>query len=562
MVEDPRPRRTAERVLFAVVAPLQRFLRSQAAGGIVLIVMLALALAWANSPWAASYQNVLHVTVDLRAAGRGLSWSLHAWVNEALMTVFFLLAGMEIKRESVVGELRTVRRAMLPLVAAAGGMATPALLYAAFNAGGPGRAGWGIPMATDIAFALGCMSLLRRRIPNSLFVFLMALAIFDDLGAMLVIAFFYGGELSWAPLAVAGALTLGLVALARARVQRVWPYLVLGLALWVAFLHAGVHPTLAGVVLGLSLPVEGRKVPSAALDDLDAALDALRRMDRHRGSTLDADALAALEEHIESVQSPLDRLTRALRDPVAFGILPLFALVNAGVDLRALTLGRDELRVTIGVLVGLAAGKTAGVFGATFVAVRLGLAPRPSHSSWPQLLGVSIMAGIGFTMSLFIAGLAFVDDPLNDAARMGVLGASLVCALAGIALLRAVGRPVIASEEPQLAPVVVLPRFARGYRVEPWEVEGPLAGESLEQADLRRSHGITVIGVWRDGRDRQRHLEPVDASYRLTPGDVLLIVGKDSAIEAFLAHARPMADTPAEPRRGSPASHGTDASWG
>ncbi len=537
MAEATKPRATAARVLFAVVAPLQRFFQTQAASGIILVVAAVVALGWANSPWRESYHDVLHLTVELRAGSRALSWPVHSWVNEALMSVFFLLAGMEIKREVVAGELNTLRRAALPLVAAAGGMVVPAGIYLFFNHHAPGRSGWGIPMATDIAFALGCMSLVRHRVPHSLFVFLTALAIFDDLGAILVIAFFYGGAVSWGALSVAAVLVVALFGLARANVQRRWPYVTLGVALWVALLRAGVHPTLAGVLLGVALPVAGRKTPGDAIEDLSAALDVLRQMSRKDGADVDAGALSSLEEHIESVQSPLDRLTHSLHHLVAFGIVPLFALANAGVSLGGLTFGHGEARVAVGALTGLVVGKTVGVFGATYLAVRFGLAPRPSHASWPQVLGASVMAGVGFTMSIFIGSLAFTGDTLNDAAKTGVLGASLVCSVVGVVLLRAVGKQVSKGEGPREAPVVVdLLRFAHGYRVEPWDVHGELAGKTLAEADLRRSYGITVIGVWRGGaHGKHRRLESLKPTEVLTRGDTLLLVGEEVAVDAFLA---------------------------
>jgi NhaA family Na+:H+ antiporter len=535
MAETPTLR-TAKRVLFAVVAPLQRFFQTQAASGIMLIASAAVALAWANSPWEASYHDLFHVSVEMRVGGRGLSWPLHSWVNEALMSVFFLLAGMEIKREVVAGELRTLRRAALPLIAAAGGMVLPAVIYFAINRNGPGGAGWGIPMATDIAFALGCMSLVRRRVPNSLIVFLTALAIFDDLGAILIVALFYGGAISWSAMAVAALLVAALFGLGRARVQRTWPYLVLGVGLWAALLRAGLHPTLAGVVLGLALPVVGRKGTADAIEDLYAALDALRQMSRKDGANVEAGALTSLEEHIESVQSPLDRLTHSLHHVVAFGIVPLFALSNAGLSLGDLTLGHGEGSVMAGALVGLVAGKTAGVFGATWVAVRAGLAPRPSHASWAQVLAASVLAGVGFTMSIFIASLAFADDALNDAAKAGVFGASLVCSVAGVVLLRVFGKPVTKAEAPHEAPVVVdLLRFAHGYRVEPWDVQGELVGKTLEDADLRRTHGITVIGVWRrSAQEKSRRLEAVKPTDVLLAGDTLLLVGEEARVDNFL----------------------------
>lgn len=421
------------KVFFAIVAPFQAFFRLEAAGGLVLMAAAVVALAWANSPFAASYEAIFHSKVEVKLAGRGIDWTIHHFTNDALMTLFFAVAGLEIKRELTHGELRTWGRAVLPLVAALGGMLVPAGIYLAFNPSGPQRAGWAVPMATDIAFALGCLSLVKSRVPPSLFVFLTALAIFDDLGAILVIALFYGGGASVGPLAVAAAITAVLVGVGRAGVQRVWPYVVLGLLLWSALLSAGVHATLAGVAVGLSMPSTTRRAPRDVLDDLDHAIGSLRE-DCDRVGAAPEGTIAAIERHIESVQSPLDRAMHGLHAWVAFCIVPLFALANAGVELGgAHGFGSS---VTMGALLGLVLGKPLGVGLATLVAIRAGLAPPPSGASKLQILGVSCIAGIGFTMSLLVGSLAFAGTrPLEDASKLGVLSASLGAALVGLALL-------------------------------------------------------------------------------------------------------------------------------
>lgn len=421
------------KVFFAVVAPFQAFFRLEAAGGLVLMAAAVLALAWANSPLSASYEAIFHTKIEVKLAGRGIDWTVHHFTNDALMTLFFAVAGLEIKRELTHGELRTWGQAALPLVAALGGMVVPAGIYLALNPSGPERAGWGVPMATDIAFALGCLSLVKSRVPPSLFVFLTALAIFDDLGAIVVIAFFYGGGANVGALLGAVAIAAVLVAVGRAGVQRVWPYVVLGLLLWSALLGAGVHATLAGVAVGLSMPSTPRRLPRDVIDDLDQAIGSLREECDRIGAAPEG-TIAAIERHVESVQSPLDRSMHGLHGWVAFGVVPLFALANAGVELGG-TGGLDS-RVALGALFGLVLGKPLGVGLATLVAVKLRLATPPSGATTLQILGVSCVAGIGFTMSLLVGSLAFSGArALEDASKLGVLTASLVAALLGLALL-------------------------------------------------------------------------------------------------------------------------------
>jgi NhaA family Na+:H+ antiporter len=430
--------RRERRVFLAVVAPFQAFFRLEAAGGLVLMAAAVLALAWANSPFAASYEAIFHSKIEMKLAGYGIDWTVHHFTNDALMTLFFAVAGLEIKRELTHGELRTWGRATLPLVAALGGMVVPAGIYLALNPSGPERMGWAVPMATDIAFALGCLSLVKSRVPPSLFVFLTALAIFDDLGAIVVIAFFYGGGVDFAALAVAVAVTAVLVGVGRAGIQHLWPYLMLGLVLWAALLGAGVHATLAGVAVGLSIPSTTKRAPRDVLDDLDHAIDSLRD-NCDRTGTLPEGTIASIERHIESVQSPLDRAMHALHGAVAFGIVPLFALANAGVELGgAAGFGSS---VTLGALFGLVLGKPLGIGLATLLAVKTGVAPRPSGAGTLQILGVSCIAGIGFTMSLLVGSLAFSGARgFEDASKLGVLSASLASALLGIGLLALSGK--------------------------------------------------------------------------------------------------------------------------
>ena len=427
------------RVLFAIVRPLQDFFRQQAASGFLLLAATVLALVWVNSAFAEWHHHLFGASFRLEVGPFRTSTSIHHVINDALMVVFFLVAGMEIKRAMVVGDLDSPRKAALPLLAAAGGMAVPALLYGVFNRGTEGAVGWGIPVATDIAFALGCLTVLGKRVPRSLFIFLTALAIFDDLGAILVIALFYGGSLDVHALLAAGALTAWLILLAWLRVQRVWPYVIVGIALWIAFLYSGIHATVAGVILGLTLPVRALRSPADILADVDTSIDALRAgVDR---GEKDNGAIASLERHLESVQPPLERVEHAIGDFVAFGIVPLFALANAGVSLAGDLGAMLGSPITLGAAVGLVVGKPIGVMAATWLAVTLRIAPRPEGATWMNLLGVACLAGIGFTMSLFVAALAFGEGVHMTEAKIGILVGSFVSAVAGIIILRLSTRP-------------------------------------------------------------------------------------------------------------------------
>lgn len=393
MKKTPDPK-YLPRALARTLQPFQKFFRTESAGGLLLLAATAAAFVWANSGFSATYHQLFEAKLTLQAFGHGLAWPLHRWINDALMTVFFFVVGMEIKRELVTGELRGIRRAILPMLAAAGGMAVPALIFLAINGHGPGVAGWGIPVATDIAFALGCLALLKGRVPASLAVFLTALAIFDDLGAILVIAIFYGQTIAPAAVIVILALTLLLIGLNRRGVSRAWPYLLLGIALWVAVLLSGVHATIAGVILGLCIP-----------------------------------------------RKTLGRLVPAFHPWVAFGIVPLFAMANGGVELRGATAAVIFAPVSLGIMLGLFLGKQVGIFLATLIAIKIHLSPMPSGANWKQLYGTAILGGIGFTMSLFIAALAFPGATLlSTEAKIGILAGSLVSAAVGLTFLRVLGQ--------------------------------------------------------------------------------------------------------------------------
>lgn len=383
---------------------LRQFLDNEASGGIVLMAVAVLAIFTANSPVADSYFSALHSYVG--------PLSVQHWINDALMAVFFLLVGLEIKREMLDGQLSSWSRRLLPGAAAAGGMAVPALIYIAFNLGNPAALrGWAIPSATDIAFALGVLSLLGSRVPASLKIFLAALAIIDDLGAVIVIALFYTADLNLVALGGAALVIGALISLNRAGVMRLWLYLALGAVLWVLVLRSGVHATLAGVILALTIPI--RLTPGTP-------------------------------EASPSV-SPLHQLEHALQKPVAFLIVPIFGFANAGVSFAGVTPAVLIEPLTLGVAAGLVVGKLIGVFGIVALVVKLRLADLPAAASWGQTLGVALLCGIGFTMSLFIGLLAFDDPAMQDRVKFRILAGSLIAGLAGYIILRFSDRRKVAS---------------------------------------------------------------------------------------------------------------------
>ncbi len=375
------------------------FFQHEAAGGIVMMIAAVIALVVSNSPLAGAYQALLDLPVSIRAGQLALDKPLLHWINDGLMAVFFCLVALEIKRELLVGELSSRAQALLPLVAAIGGMAVPAAIYVAINAGDAAALdGWAIPTATDIAFAVAVLSLLGPGVPASLKVFLLALAIIDDLGAIVIIAIFYTSKLSLLALVLAGIGVAGLAVLNLRGVTRIAPYMLVGFAVWVCVLKSGIHATLAGVLVGLAIPMRGAQP---------------------NGDT-----------------SPLEHLEHQLHPWVSFAVLPLFGFANAGVELTGLTLGDLGHNVTLGVALGLLLGKPIGILGACWLAQRAGLCPLPAGATWPQMAGVAMLAGIGFTMSLFIGILAFADPAFSTPVRLGVLLGSLLAAGIGYSVLR------------------------------------------------------------------------------------------------------------------------------
>ena len=377
---------------------LRRLFQHEAAGGVLLMLAAIVALILDNSPLDWLYDSLLSVPMAIQIGALAIDKPLLLWINDGLMAVFFFLVGLEIKRELLVGRLSSWNQASLPALAALGGMLVPALIYLALN-GGPGGApeGWAIPAATDIAFALGVLALLGRLVPTELKIFLLALAILDDLGAILVIALFYTADLSIASLAIAAVCTTALVALNRTGVRRIAPYLLIGLVMWVCVLKSGVHATLAGVLIAFTIPLRGGTAHTT---------------------------------------SPLVRLEHGLHPWVAFAVMPLFAFANAGVHLDGLAPGDLLAPVPLGIALGLFLGKQIGVFGFAWLGVRLGLARLPAGVGWIELYGAGLLAGIGFTMSLFIGTLAFDNVEQAAAVRLGVLSGSLLSGVSGYLLLR------------------------------------------------------------------------------------------------------------------------------
>jgi NhaA family Na+:H+ antiporter len=427
-------------VVRLIARPLRIFLKTEAAGGVVLLGATMAALIWVNFPVGDSYDQFWGTEVGFSFGDAAVAGDLRHWVTDALMTVFFFVVGLEIKRELVAGELNEIRKAALPAVAALGGMIAPAFIYMALNVGEPSARGWGIPMATDIAFAVGVLALLGARIPSGLRVFLLSLAIVDDIGAILVIAVFYASDLALGWLALAGVLLLAVVLLRRAGVLWVPVYAVVGGAVWFATFQSGVHATLAGVALGLLTPARPTD-PGGFKDVIDRAV-ALP-------DEPDAETVRAVSLEGQEVVSVAERLEHFLHPWTSYVIIPLFALANAGLILSADSL-RNALtsRATLGIIAGLIVGKVVGISGMSWLAIRAGWAELPTGVSHRHLLGVSAIAGIGFTVSLFITGLAFPDSALADGAKMGVLFASILAGVLGAVILLSIspGREEIAAE--------------------------------------------------------------------------------------------------------------------
>ena len=435
--------------------PVKSVAGHEISGAVVLLFATVLALLWANSWWSASYAKLVETQVTVAVGSFGISKSLLHWINDGLMGVFFFAVGLEIKRELLAGEFASLRKALLPAVAALGGMAVPALIYLAINYGTATETGWGIPMATDIAFALGVLAVLGKRVPVGLVLFLTGVAIVDDVGAILVIAIVYTDEVSFLSLLVAcGGFVLALLA-NRAGVRNPLVYLLFGIVVWVAFMKSGVHATLAAVLMAFAIPASTRLHGARLLGRVHQSMDALRESGVPADTGLltsdQHDALGRLFETVELGTAPLQRLEIFLAPFVKFFVLPLFALVNAGVLIGYGTSGVVDSPVVLGVVVGLFIGKPVGILLFSWLAVRMGWVDLPEGVSWRQIHGVGVLAGVGFTMSLFIGGLAFVDPASQHAAKVGILVASLLSAVVGLLLLSTASRSESAgTAEPEI----------------------------------------------------------------------------------------------------------------
>jgi len=419
-----------------------RFFESEVAGSVVLLGCTIIAMAWANSPWAGLYQQLINTKIGVSWGEASFSLSVQHWVNDGLMAVFFFVVGLEIKRELLIGHLSSLKKAILPVTAAAGGMLIPAVIFLFLNAGGEAARGWGVPVATDIAFALGILSLLGKRVPITLKLFLTALAIADDIGAVLIIALFYTEKILWTALALAGILTFLLHRAVRVRMFSSKTYVVLIIGIWVAVFASGIHATIAGILVALIVPVRARFEPK---EFVAFAREKIREIE---SKEMTRESMLLHQDQLESV-TELHKATTALK-PVgislehylhsfqAFLVLPVFALCNAGVALGSGLRETVMQPVSLGIILGLFLGKQIGVTFFSWVIIRTGIADMPEGVTWPQIYGVSCLAGVGFTMSLFVSDLAFKTASLIDDAKIGILAASLISGIAGYLFLRRV----------------------------------------------------------------------------------------------------------------------------
>jgi NhaA family Na+:H+ antiporter len=428
-----------------LLTPLHKLLKHKSTSGILLFSAVVAAMVWVNSPWGESYHRLWALPLGLRLGGHTLTVPLHGWINDGLMALFFFSVGLEIKREVLAGELSSLRKATLPIAAAIAGMVVPALIYGAFNRGTPAVAGWGIPMATDIAFSLGLLSLLGSRVPVSLKIFLTALAVVDDLGSVLVIAFFYTSAISFASLGWGLAFLLVLLAGNLAGIRHSAFYAIIGIGgLWLAFLLSGVHATIAGVLCALTIPGRVKINEELFVEKMRVLTEEFDRACRNNVAFLTEPQLELIEKIKKTstdAETPLQKIEYGLNPLVSFGVLPLFALSNGGIALEGNLLTALLQPVSLGVALGLLLGKFAGIVGISRLLVGFRLASLPGGTTWGQLYGVGMLAGIGFTMSLFVSELAFTDPLLIREAKMGIFAASLLAAVLGLVLLRVTSPP-------------------------------------------------------------------------------------------------------------------------
>ncbi len=437
-----------------IFRPFRNFAKQEASGGIVLIIATVIALVLANSPWAEHYHGIWETTFTVRIGEYELSKHLIHWINDGLMTVFFFVVGLEIKREVLIGELSTLRKSTLPIAAALGGMLVPAGIYAAFNAGGEGADGWGVPMATDIAFALGILALLGKRAPISLKIFLTALAIIDDIGAVMVIAIFYTEQISLVAFAGAGVVLVLLMIANRLHMRSPIIYLFLGAFLWFALLKSGLHATIAGILLAMTVPAQARINSKEYVGQGEELLKRLKGIGVSEAiepaNEAQLGVIRGIKKLSQHLESPLQRLEHAHHYVTTYLIIPVFALANAGVSLD-FEMSAVTHPVTLGIFFGLTAGKVIGVAFFSWLAVRAGIAELPASVRWRHIIGVGCLSGIGFTMSLFITNLAFVQDNLMQMSKLAILGASLLAGVIGFVIL---SRCVEVEEEEEEVPAV------------------------------------------------------------------------------------------------------------
>ena len=434
-----------EKTFEKVSTPFEHFLHAQTTTGIILMFMTVFALILANTPFAETYAHFFHTKVDLTVGSWELSHTIHHWINDGLMAIFFFIIGLEIKREILVGELSNIKVAILPILAAIGGMIIPALIYFGFNIGGEGAGGWGIPMATDIAFAISALVLLGKRVSTALVTFLVALAIVDDLGAVLVIAIFYTEQIQFLPLGLAGLSFLIMIVLNRVGIHMILPYFIVGLFMWFFMLESGVHATIAGVIAALAIPSKPKHSPKNFTSRAKKLLDGYDSYpvceDNHLHEKQKS-ILLSIKDSIDAVDSPAARLEHDLHLPVALVVIPFFALANAGIAIDFSSIGETIVTpVSMGIIAGLILGKVLGIFGVSWIAIKMGIAKIPEGSTMNQLFGVAFLGGIGFTMSIFVADLAFVgNDILIFQAKVGILAASLFAGVFGYMWLRFVAK--------------------------------------------------------------------------------------------------------------------------
>jgi len=422
-----------------ILSPIQKFLKMEASGGIILIISTIVALVWANSIFSESYFNLWSKYVTLDIAGFKLKNSIHHWINDGLMVIFFFVVGLEIKRELIAGELSSIKKASLPIAGALGGMVLPALVYLLFNYGKEGMSGWGIPMATDIAFVVGLMALLGPKFPLPLKIFVLALAIVDDIGAVLVIGIFYTKEISLQALQIASLILVLLFIVNRLDVRNLIVYTILGVALWLAFLKSGVHATVAGVLLAFFIPTKPKIERHKFYDKTKKLLDEFSNSKDVDNILKDEERLEIvfeIEKNCEKVLTPLQRFEHSLHPWVTYLIIPVFALANAGVALSEISTDNLFNPISIGIFLGLFIGKQSGIFLFSYFAIKLKLASMLENVNYTKLYGAGILCGIGFTMSLFIANLAFETNELLDIAKIGILSASLISGIVGFVVTK------------------------------------------------------------------------------------------------------------------------------